>query len=53
MFTIIKMSSKFSDHFRSPRDLMFGYACCTWWILSSWTVCAPTRHLWMVVNTKL
>jgi hypothetical protein len=29
MFTIIKMSSKFSDHFRSPRDLMFGYACGT------------------------
>jgi hypothetical protein len=29
MFTIIKMSSKFSDHFRSPRDLVFGYACGT------------------------
>jgi hypothetical protein len=53
MFTIIKMSSKFSDHFRSPWDLVFGYACGTWWSLSSSTGCAPTRHFWMVVNTKL
>jgi hypothetical protein len=29
MFAIIKMSSKFSDHFRSPRDLVFGYGCGT------------------------
>ncbi len=42
MFTIIKMSSKFSDHFRSPRDVVFGYACGTWWNLGSWTGCAPT-----------